>query len=113
MSRPTQKNNSRSTSPFSADKPSLLSKLLDRYDVRYSRTRIGWQPVSCLDSGAHPRGDRNPSASANLGNGYYTCHACGLRGDTFALMMHLEGKKAAEVLDILEEERSDDDGWLI
>jgi hypothetical protein len=105
--------NSNSTSPFNADKPELLHKFLDRYGVRYNRNRIGWQPVSCVDSGAHPKGDRNPSASVNLTVGYYTCHACGLKGDTFSLMLELENMKAVDVLNTFEQERDTDDGWLI
>ena len=106
--------NSHSTSPFSANKQELLRSVLERYDVRFSRVRRGWQQISCLDSEAHPRGDRNPSASANLDVGYYTCHACGLKGDGFALMLHLEGMKAADVLAELKQERGKvEETWLV
>ncbi len=101
---------------FSSDKPALLANVLERYGVHYQHTRIGWQPIRCIDSDAHPHGDRNPSASCNLSTGYYKCFGCDLSGDGFDLMLHLEGKRAAEALEVLSMDRpveDGDDGWLI
>lgn len=88
------------TSPFRCDKTELLRRVLNRYDVQL-RPRLGWQPVSCINRGWHARGDKNPSASAHLGYGRYTCHACGLHGDGFQLMLELENMQAKEVLKVL------------
>ena len=102
------------SNPFTADKPSLMLKVLDRHDVRYNRNRTGWQSVRCIDPDAHFHGDRNPSGSVNLQVGYYTCHSCGLKGDAFDLMLHLESLKAVRVLEVLEEDAGkEEDTWLI
>jgi len=53
--------------------------------------RQGWQKVSCFNKDGHPHGDRNPSASVNLGTGRYNCFACGLGGDVYDLMQELYG----------------------
>ena len=76
---------------FDTDKTELMTFVLDRYNCMFKGNRMGWQKVRCIDANAHAHGDRNPSASVNLGIGRYHCFSCGLEGDGYALMMHLEG----------------------
>ena len=86
---------------FSRDKTALLEAILERYDVRFRSTVNGNQKVRCLNRAAHPNGDRNPSASVNLGRGLYHCFACGLSGDGYDILYELEGLKAAAVNELL------------
>jgi DNA primase len=68
----------------------LLRDYLVSKGVRINSSQLGWQKVSCYGSG-HVRGDRSPSASANLRTGYYKCFACDLQGDAIALVMAEKG----------------------
>lgn len=92
----------RRSSAFAGDKTALLEAVLDRYDVRFRPDHTGNQKVRCLDSTAHPNGDRNPSASVRLPVGLYNCFACGLSGDGYDLMLALEGMKAKDVNEALK-----------
>ncbi len=85
------------SSPFSVDKTELMLRVLDRYGVQI-RSRLGWQPVHCINAAGHSHGDRNPSASVNLTHGRYMCHACQMRGDGFQLMLDIEQMEAKQVL---------------
>jgi len=99
-------------SPFDADKRTLIEEVLDRHQVRFSRLRPGWQKVRC-PSEAHPRGDRNPSASVNLSIGQFRCFGCDLGGDGFDLMLELEDLRAVDVratLDVASERKEPE--WL-
>lgn len=76
---------------FNTDKEMLMLFVLDKYDVRYSASRSGWQKVRCFNEYGHGvRGDRNPSGSVNLAYGYYRCFACGLSGDGYEILRELE-----------------------
>lgn len=100
--------------PFDADKREVILGVLDYLGTRYRRERHGWQPIRCVAPSRHAKGDKTPSGSVNLDNGYYTCHSCGLKGDGFALMMELHGKKAQEVLDLIGQEvKAGPIEWLI
>ena len=83
---------------FAVDKSDLVRQVLDRLAVRYRPGHRGWQPVRCPNEDGHRHGDRNASASVSLRYGYLHCHACGLRGDGFDLMLELEDMKAPAVL---------------
>jgi len=85
---------------FDTDKTELMLFVLERYQCRYKPNRMGWQKVRCLDKGAHYHGDRNPSASVNLGIGRYHCFSCGLEGDGYELLRHLEGLNVKQVNDM-------------
>ena len=91
----------RQPSIFNRDKAALLEAVLERYDVRFRPTVTGNQKVRCLNRDAHPNGDRNPSASVNLGRGLYHCFACGISGDGYDIMYEIEGAKAAQVNELL------------
>lgn len=81
----------------------LLIRFLEERGVRIHHGRPGWQKVSCFGSG-HYSGDRNPSASVNLGTGHYRCFGCDLAGDAVDLVMQEEGldfKEALAKMDIV------------
>ena len=82
---------------FDTDKTELLMFVLDRYQCSYKPSRMGWQKIRCIDKNAHLHGDRNPSASVSLSIGRYHCFSCGLEGDGYELMLHLEGKGVKDV----------------
>lgn len=83
----------------------LLIRLLEERGIRIHFGRSGWQAVHCFGRG-HLSGDRRPSASVNLGIGYYRCHGCDLAGDAVALVMQEEGLDFKEALAKLEVDTS-------
>jgi hypothetical protein len=100
---------------FDTDKHDLIVAVLDHLDIRYRPSHLGWQKVSC-PSEFHARGDRNPSASVHLRYGKFHCHACGLHGDGFDLMLEVEGLQALDVLSMLGVEAGDgkeESDWLL
>ena len=82
---------------FQTDKTKLIMFILDRYQTRYNHRRYTWQKIRCINQAAHPRGDRNPSASVSLEFGYYRCHACSLEGDGYDVLRQLEGLDVKQV----------------
>jgi hypothetical protein len=77
---------------FNTDKEQLMLFVLDKYDVSYNATKVGWQKVRCFNEYGHSAGgDRNPSGSVNLGYGHYRCFACDMSGDGYAILRELEG----------------------
>jgi hypothetical protein len=74
-----------------ASKGELLRSYLEARGLQLREFATGWQKVSCINKVAHPRGDRNPSASVNLTSGYYKCFACDMSGDVFDLYMQETG----------------------
>jgi hypothetical protein len=80
------------------DRSRLLEDVLSRLGVQL-RPRSGWQPVRCPNGNGHARGDRRPSASANVALGKFACMGCGMRGDGFDLARDLLGLDARQVLD--------------
>lgn len=81
------------------NKGDLLRAYLEERGVRLP-VRAGWQKVSCFGP-SHHRGDRVPSASVNLGKGYYKCFACDLHGDVFDLLFIEKGLTYPQALAIL------------
>ena len=84
---------------FNTDKTQLILYVLDKYDVRYNPSRMGWQKVRCFNEYGHTFGDRNPSGSVNLGYGYYRCFACDMGGDGYEILRLLEGWDVKQVND--------------
>jgi hypothetical protein len=82
------------------DKGELLRSFLEERGVQLP-SRQGWTKISCFNDAAHPRGDRNPSASVNLDKGRYRCFACGIEGDAYDLLQQLEGLTFAQARTIL------------
>ena len=96
----------------SIDKSELLQKVLDRYQARYNPSKNRWQQIRCINTPAHMHGDKNPSASVNMQLGEYVCHACGLRGDGYGLLMELEGVSFKDALAQLGSPR-ESNGYII
>ena len=95
------------------DKPDLMLKVLDRYDVRYETSRHGWQSVRCPNELAHSHSDENPSCRLNLTLGLMRCMGCDLNGDGYNVIMAIEGVDFKTALDqagkVRDETESD---WL-
>ena len=72
-------------------KVELLQAFLEEKGLFVPQGFGEWHKVSCFNDVAHPRGDRNPSASVNLRTGRYHCFACDLGGDVYDLLYQLEG----------------------
>jgi hypothetical protein len=88
------------STPIPVTKGELLSQFLEERGVRL-HSRYGWQKISCINDSAHPRGDRNPSASVNLTEGKYKCFACDMGGDVYDLLNVLEGLTYKQALTTL------------
>lgn len=56
-----------------------------------------WIPTECP-----VHGDDNASASVSYENGAFNCHACGYRGDTYAIIMREEEVHFGEAVGIAE-----------
>jgi hypothetical protein len=96
------------------DKPELLLTVLDRYDVRFSQHRSGWQSVRCPNEFGHAHADQNPSARLNLTLGLIRCMGCDLNGDAYTLVMAVEGipfREAADQIGSPTTKKEED--WLI
>lgn len=81
----------------SLDKAGALAALFRRYDEELPLASE-WGPAHCI-SPQHV--DENMSASANPSAGAYVCHACGIKGDAFAVLQQIENisfKEAKEIL---------------
>lgn len=94
-------------------KADLLRSYLEERGVRL-HARMGYQKISCINKVAHPRGDRNPSASVNLTTGHYKCFACDMHGDVYDLLMAEESltfKQAQATLGGMAPTRSEET-WL-
>jgi hypothetical protein len=62
-----------------------LAAVLDHYEVPYSPTRVSQMAHCPLHE------DRTPSLSLNLRSGLWKFHSCGRGGDSYTLIMELEG----------------------
>lgn len=78
-----------------SDKAELLRTYLSDRGLQLP-SGSGRRQVSCFNKDAHPRGDRNPSASVDLSKGRYKCFACGLEGDVYDLYMQETGLSFAQ-----------------
>jgi len=96
------------------DKSQLLERALDRYGVRFSPTRHGWQSVRCPNVLGHSHSDANPSARINLTVGAAHCLGCGLSGDGYNVVMAIEGVDFKAALALLGGARQEQESmWLI
>jgi len=73
------------------EKPELMEKILDDYDIRYNATRSGWQSVRCPNEAGHAHGDQHPSARLNMTLGLIRCMGCDLNGDAYNVLMLIKG----------------------
>lgn len=72
-------------------RPSIVA-VLDRHGLEVVE-RTGWRPVRCPY-----HDDSTASASVNTDLGAFTCHACGVKGDVYKLLMYREGITFPEAL---------------
>lgn len=93
---------------FDTDKTALMEYVLERYAVSYNPGRMSVQKIQCIDP-AHE--DRNPSASLHLGEGWFKCHSCGLKGDGYNILRELEGWDVKRVNDAFGGEPISDGAW--
>lgn len=73
------------------EKPELMERILDTYNIRYNATRSGWQSVQCPNENGHAHGDRHPSARLNMTLGLIRCMGCDLNGDAYNVLMLIKG----------------------
>ena len=92
MAMRTRKNNK-------LDKFSAISALFARYNEPLPMGD-NWHPVHCISPKHH---DENRSASVNPAAGAYVCHACGIRGDAFAVLQQIEHVDFVSSLHILQD----------
>ena len=62
-----------------------------------NRTEV-WVSIKCPF-----HGDRHASAAVHLTGNAFACYACGIKGDTYAIIMQHEGVKFREALNLAEE----------
>jgi hypothetical protein len=60
--------------------------VLQHYGVNNLRECHGWQKMKCP---IHE--DSHASAGVNIDENIFTCHGCGVKGDTYKLIMEKEG----------------------
>jgi DNA primase len=72
-----------------AERPDLAEVIralgFDAAGVEALGGRSGWRSVRCPF-----HDDTNASASANVSVGAFACHACGVQGDSWSLIMRFE-----------------------
>ena len=98
-----------------SQKGELLQTFLEERGLYVPPGTGGWRKVSCINDAAHPRGDRNPSASVNLVKGKYKCFACDLGGDVYDLLLVLEGldfNAARAKLGVVNGQPKKEDTWI-
>ena len=79
---------------WNVDKTELMAAVFDHFG-KVMPYRAGWAAVNCISP---DHSDSHASASVNANKGRYNCHACGLSGDGFDVMLETEGMKASKVL---------------
>jgi DNA primase len=77
-------------------KHSIL-EVLQYYGVKNLRECHGWQKMKCP---IHD--DSHASAGVNIDDNIFTCHGCGVKGDTYKLIMVKEGIKYNEAINYAE-----------
>lgn len=82
-------------------RPSLAA-VLARHGLDRLHEGPGWRKVLCPY-----HAERVPSATANYDEGAFCCHACGMKGDVYALLMQHEGLTFPEALAVGEELHGD------
>jgi len=72
--------------------------VLEHYGVTNIRECHGWQKMKCP---IHE--DSHASAGVNIEENIFTCHGCGIKGDTYKLIMEKEGVSFNEAIKYAEE----------
>jgi DNA primase len=71
--------------------------VLQHYGVTNIRESHGWQKMKCP---IHE--DSHASAGVNIEENIFTCHGCGVKGDTYKLIMEKEGVNFNEAINLAE-----------
>lgn len=74
-----------------------ISDVLEHYGATGIRECWGWQKIKCP---VHQ--DGTASASVNTEENVFVCHACGVKGDTYSIIMEKEGVGFREAISIAE-----------
>jgi DNA primase len=74
-----------------------IAPVLEHYGAKQLRECWGWQKMRCP---VHD--DSTASASVNVEENVFVCHACGVKGDTYTIIMEKEGVGFREALSIAE-----------
>lgn len=74
-----------------------IQPVLEHYGATNIRETWGWQKIRCP---IHE--DGTASASVNTTENVFVCHACGVKGDTYKIIMEKEGVGFREAITIAE-----------
>ena len=74
-----------------------IQPVLEHYGATNLRETLGWQKMKCV---VHE--DSTASASVNVTENAFACHACGVKGDTYKIIMEKEGVGYREAIAIAE-----------
>ena len=74
-----------------------IQPVLEHYGATNLRETWGWQKMKCV---VHE--DSTASASVNVTENAFACHACGVKGDTYKIIMEKEGVGYREAIAIAE-----------
>lgn len=74
-----------------------IQPVLEHYGAINLRETWGWQKMKCV---VHE--DSTASASVNVTENAFACHACGVKGDTYKIIMEKEGVGYREAIAIAE-----------
>jgi DNA primase len=81
-----------------------IATVLEHYGADLTRvSEHGWRKIRCPFTDNHKRGDRVPSASVNLAENAFACHACSAKGDAISLIKDQEGTDYQGALKFAEE----------
>jgi len=81
---------------MSADKHSI-QQVLEHYGGSIYRERYGWQKMRCPF-----HDDSHASATVNTEENAFNCFGCGIKGDTYSIIMQEEGVEFVEAIKIAE-----------
>ena len=80
-----------------SDSKHSIVPILEHYGAKGIRESWGWQKIKCP---IHE--DGIASASVNAEENVFVCHACGIKGDTYKIIMEKEGVGFREAISIAE-----------
>lgn len=70
-----------------------IQPVLEHYGVTNLRQTWGWQKIKCP---VHD--DATASASVSIEDNAFACHACGVKGDVYKIIMEREGVGFSEAI---------------
>jgi hypothetical protein len=74
-----------------------IAAYLEHIGAKLPAVGSGWRKIRCP---FHP--DKTASAGINFDEGRFKCHACGVAGDVYDLIMHREGGNYREAVKYAE-----------